>query len=150
MVIGLSKSSVLPRPNQSVTRPTPSAWTLTWLLSEIFAWSVAGSFRGFQLGGGSLHLTPAQLKALKAAQPAMFEHFLHAFNHALHIVFVSAVPFAALGIIVALLLKETPLRRTTGRGPGMDAAGSQAMPESAETAEEAAAVTAAGSPATAH
>ena len=119
------------------------------VFGEIFANRLAASLKTSgaqlgQLGGGSLHLTPAQLKALKASQPAMFDQFLHAFNHALHIVFVSAVPFAALGIIVALLLKETPLRRTTGRGPGMDAAAAQALPESAETAETSAEIPAPG------
>jgi hypothetical protein len=87
-----------------------------------------------QLSGASMHMTPAQLKAMKAAQPALFAHFLTAFNHALHIVFIAAVPFAVIGLLFALLLKEVPLRRTLGRGPGMDAAESQAMQESPETA----------------
>jgi len=87
-----------------------------------------------QLGGSSIHLTPAQLSALKQSQPLLFAHFLHSFNEALHVVFLAAVPFAALGIIFALLLKESPLRRTTGRGAGMDAADSQAILEAAETA----------------
>ena len=87
-----------------------------------------------QLGGSSIHLTPAQLSSLKHSQPLLFAHFLHSFNEALHVVFLAAVPFAALGIIFALLLKESPLRRTTGRGAGMDAADSQEILESAETA----------------
>jgi hypothetical protein len=45
------------------------------------------------------------------------------------------VPFSALGIVLALLLREVPLRMTTGRGAGMAAAESQAMNESAENAE---------------
>ena len=36
--------------------------------------------------------------------------------------------------IKGFVMKETPLRRTTGRGAGMDAAESVAMVESAETA----------------
>jgi hypothetical protein len=43
-----------------------------------------------------------------------------------------------------------PLRRTTGRGPGMDAAESQAMVESAETAVTPDSSIAEGSPAVAH
>ena len=108
------------------------------VFGEIFANRLAAALKtsGAQIGqlsGDSVHMTPAQLHALKAAQPAIFEQFLHAFNHALHIVFVSAIPFAALGIVVAMLLKETPLRRTTGGGAGMAAAGSQAMQEAPET-----------------
>jgi hypothetical protein len=63
----------------------------------------------------------------------VFDQFLHAFNHALHIVFVAGIPVAALGILAAMLLPEVPLRRTAGRGAGMDAADAQAMPEAAET-----------------
>jgi EmrB/QacA subfamily drug resistance transporter len=108
------------------------------VFGEIFANRLAAALKTSgaqlgQIGGNSLHLTPAQLHALKASQPAMFEQFLHAFNNALHVVFISAVPFAALGIIVALRLKETPLRRTTGRTAGMAAADSQAMQEAPET-----------------
>jgi len=109
------------------------------VFGEIFANRLAASLHTSgaqlgQLGGSSIHLTPAQLRALQHTQPVLFNQFLHAFNHALHIVFLAAVPFAAVGIICALLLREVPLRRTNGRGPGMDAADSQGMQESAETA----------------
>jgi len=95
-------------------------------------------------GGGGMHLTPAQLKTMKHAYPQVFEQFLNAFNHALHIVFMAGVPFAVLAVICALLLREVPLRRTTGRGPAVDAAESQAMQEAPETV-----ITPARSPATA-
>jgi hypothetical protein len=112
------------------------------VFGEIFANRLAAALHtsGAQLGklsGDAMHMTPAQLRALKASQPALFDHFLGAFNHALHITFLASIPFAVLGLVCALLLKETPLRRTTGRGAGMDAAGGQAMQESAETAETA-------------
>jgi EmrB/QacA subfamily drug resistance transporter len=85
--------------------------------------------------GATVHqLTPEKLRALKHAQPAMFDQFLHAFQPALHVVFLASVPFAALCIFIVLMLKETPLRRTTGRGAGMDAAESAGIVESAETA----------------
>jgi EmrB/QacA subfamily drug resistance transporter len=106
-------------------------------------------------GAASTHFTPDQLKALHSTAPAEYAQYLHAFGHALHIVFLSAVPFSALGLVLALLLREVPLRRTTGRGVGMAAAESQAMPESAENVDlEAAnsrdeAVSPEGSPATA-
>jgi EmrB/QacA subfamily drug resistance transporter len=109
------------------------------VFGEIFANRLAaalksGGAQAGQLSSSAAHLTPAQLHALKTQQPVLFDQFLHAFNQALHVVFLSAVPFAALGVVLVLMLKEVPLRRTTGRGPGMDAADSQAMQESAETA----------------
>jgi hypothetical protein len=84
--------------------------------------------------GGGMHLTPAQLKTMKHAFPLQYSQFMHAFDHALHIVFMAAVPFAAVCILLALMLREVPLRRTTGRGPAMDAAESQSMQEAPETA----------------
>jgi hypothetical protein len=87
-----------------------------------------------KLGGAAAHLTPAQLKAMKAAQPALFDHLLHGFSNALHTVFYAGVPFAALGIVCALLLRDVPLRQTNARGAGLDAAEGQAMPTTAETA----------------
>ena len=109
------------------------------VFGAIFANRLAASLHttGAQLGslnGNAAHLTPAQLKLMRAQHPVLFDHFIHAFNHALHVVFVAAVPFGALALLLALLLREVPLRRTTGRGAGMDAADSQAMPEAAETA----------------
>jgi EmrB/QacA subfamily drug resistance transporter len=86
-------------------------------------------------GGASAHFTPADLERLKARDPDVFAQYLHAFDHALHIVFLAAVPFAALGIVLALLLREVPLRNAPERPAGMDAAGSQAIVESAETAQ---------------
>ena len=108
------------------------------VFGEIFANRLAAALPAqlrsspkFSNGG---HLTPAQLRELKQAAPVQFDQLMHAFNHALHIVFTAAVPFAAVCIILALMLREVPLRRTTGRGPAMDAAESQSMQEAPETA----------------
>ena len=84
-------------------------------------------------GKASTHFTPEQFAAFKRSQPTLYVDYLHAFGHALHIVFLSAVPFAAAGVLLALALREVPLRVTSGRGAGMDAAESQAMLEAAET-----------------
>ncbi|MBV9097690.1 MAG: MFS transporter [Frankiaceae bacterium] len=109
------------------------------VFGEIFANRLAAHLAsggpGLAKLGATVHeLTPEKLKALKHAHPGMFDQFLHAFQPALHTVFLASVPFAAVGIAIVLMLRETPLRRTTGRGPGMDAAESTAMVESAETA----------------
>jgi EmrB/QacA subfamily drug resistance transporter len=97
-------------------------------------------------GAAATHFTPQQLKALKGSSPTEYAQYLHAFGHALHIVFLSAVPFSALGIVLALLLREVPLRRTTHIGAGIAAAESQALPGAAETV--ASEVTSEESPAT--
>ena len=87
-------------------------------------------------GRASTHFTPEQLAAFKSSQPAVYADYLHAFDSALHIVFLSAVPFAAMAILLALLLREVPLRATAGRGAGMDVAESQAILETPETISE--------------
>jgi EmrB/QacA subfamily drug resistance transporter len=107
---------------------------------EIFANRLAahlshGSVALQTLGARAVHMTPAQLKELKATQPGVFNGFMHALQPALHVVFLASVPFAALGIVLALLLREEPLRRTTGRSAGIEAAEGTGMVESAETAE---------------
>ncbi|MBV9293490.1 MAG: MFS transporter, partial [Frankiales bacterium] len=78
---------------------------------------------GFHSTGSATHLTPAQLRHLPAQVQA---HYLNAFSHALHIVFLSAVPFAAIGIVLALMLRELPLKQQAARSAGMDAAETQA------------------------
>ena len=105
------------------------------VFGEIFANRLRASLPSTGPGGGqvSLHVTPEQLKAMNAAHPAQFAQYLDAFAHALHFVFLAAVPFAALAFVLVLFLREVPLRRTTGRGAGMAAADTQGMPEAAET-----------------
>jgi hypothetical protein len=84
-------------------------------------------------GSGATHFTPQQIQQF----PLVIQHHIvDAFAHALHIVFLSAVPFAAAGLVLALLLKEVPLRVTTGRGATQDAAESAGVPESAEVVDE--------------
>jgi EmrB/QacA subfamily drug resistance transporter len=117
------------------------------VFGEIFANRLAahlshGSVALQTLGARAVHMTPAQLKELKAAQPDVFSGFMHAIQPSLHVVFLAAVPFAGLGIIFALLLREVPLRRTTGRSAGVEAGDSQGMVQSAETAEAIEAATA--------
>ena len=84
-------------------------------------------------GQASTHFTPEQFAAFKHSQPVLYHDYLHAFGHALHVVFLAAVPFAALGILLALMLREVPLRVTPSRSAGLDAAEGQAMPSAAET-----------------
>jgi EmrB/QacA subfamily drug resistance transporter len=105
------------------------------VFGEIFANRLAASLPAAmrRAGAAQVHLTPKQLGALAHQHPAQFNFYLHAFAHALHVVFLASVPFGLLGFALALTLREVPLRRTTGRGAGMAAADAQAMPEAAET-----------------
>ncbi len=43
---------------------------------------------------------------------SLFEPIIKAFSMAFHDVFIAAIPFAVVGFVLALLLKETPLRTT--------------------------------------
>jgi hypothetical protein len=79
------------------------------------------------------HFTPEQFATFKRSQPTLYTDYLHAFGHALHVVFLAAVPFAATCFLLVLLLREVPLRVTPARNAGLSAAESQAMPEAAET-----------------
>jgi hypothetical protein len=61
---------------------------------------------------GGVHLTPEQANALPAA---VHDDFLQAFAHALHGVFLFGMVLAIVPFVLALFLKEVPLRTTLGR-----------------------------------
>jgi EmrB/QacA subfamily drug resistance transporter len=89
------------------------------IFGAIFANSLGRQLRhqGGSLAGlraNAMHLTPAQLRALRHTQPSTYESFIQAFNHALHTVFLAAIPFGVLALVLAVMLKEIPLRRTAG------------------------------------
>jgi hypothetical protein len=60
---------------------------------------------------GGVHLTPEQAKSLPAT---VHEDFLQAFAHALHGVFLFGMVLAIVPFVLALFLKEVPLRTTVG------------------------------------
>jgi EmrB/QacA subfamily drug resistance transporter len=61
---------------------------------------------------GGVHLTPEQANALPAT---VHDDFLQAFAHALHGVFLFGMVLAIVPFVLALFLKEVPLRTTLGR-----------------------------------
>jgi hypothetical protein len=61
---------------------------------------------------GGVHLTPEQAKALPAG---VHEDFLQAFAHSLHGVFLFGMVLSLVPFVLALFLKEVPLRTTVGR-----------------------------------
>ncbi|MFL6109818.1 MAG: MFS transporter [Catenulispora sp.] len=56
-------------------------------------------------------------KLIKQYPKDVTQPFLHVYSHALHYVFVYAIPLCALAFLLALFLREVPLRTTT-RGTG--------------------------------
>jgi EmrB/QacA subfamily drug resistance transporter len=72
-------------------------------------------------GANLLHMTPAQLHRLP---PSVHQGLIEAFSRSIHPVFVWAIPFAVVGFLITLLLREIPLRE-------------RQKPAGASTAEEA-------------
>jgi EmrB/QacA subfamily drug resistance transporter len=56
----------------------------------------------------ALQASPAQLRALP---PAIQEGIVEAISRSIHMVFLTALPVAAIGFLIAWLLKERPLRK---------------------------------------
>jgi EmrB/QacA subfamily drug resistance transporter len=71
-------------------------------------------------------------KALHAYPPAQIAPIVDAYAHALHEVFLYAVPVAGLAFVLSLFLKEVPLRDTAKAGAG-DVGDAFGMPERAES-----------------
>lgn len=87
------------------------------IFGEIFANPLAGQLKRTGLAGiraDALHLTPAELLRLRGTQTVVYERFIRAFSHALHSVFLASIPVGILALVLALGLKEIPLRRTAG------------------------------------
>jgi EmrB/QacA subfamily drug resistance transporter len=81
------------------------------------------------LHGTSVAANPAQVKNLP---PLVRDGLRIAFSDSLHVVFLSAVPFALLAFVLTWFLREVPLRKTTGGDRSAQRADG-IMPTSAET-----------------
>jgi EmrB/QacA subfamily drug resistance transporter len=92
------------------------------LLSQLSAHATKAQLR--LLHGGSITANPAQIDHLPPAQRAVV---VDAFSHALQDVFLVAVPFAALAVVLSLIMKEIPLRTTAlvTAAPGEGSEGSE-------------------------
>jgi EmrB/QacA subfamily drug resistance transporter len=81
------------------------------------------------LHGTSVAANPAQVKDL----PALVRDGLRlAFSDSLHVVFLSAVPFALIAFVLTWFLREVPLRKTTGGDRSAQRA-DEIMPTAPET-----------------
>jgi EmrB/QacA subfamily drug resistance transporter len=72
-------------------------------------------------------------RLLHAQAAAVIAPVLDAYSSALHVVFLDAVPVAVLGLVLALFLKEVPLRGAVQAGAG-EVAGGFAMPVGRDSA----------------
>jgi EmrB/QacA subfamily drug resistance transporter len=81
------------------------------------------------LHGTSVAANPAQVKQLP---PLVRDGLRIAFSDSLHVVFLSAVPFALVAFGLTWMLREVPLRKTTGGDRSAQRA-DEIMPTSAET-----------------
>jgi EmrB/QacA subfamily drug resistance transporter len=87
------------------------------IFGAIFASRLADQIKGFPANvashlTGGVHLTPEQANALP---PTVHEDFLNAFAHSLHGVFLFGMVLSLVPFVLALFLKEVPLRTTVGR-----------------------------------
>ena len=74
---------------------------------------------------------------LRECPPQVQSWFLDSYADAIHVVFLAAVPVALLAFLLAWLIPELPLRRTTGaRDVGGSAGQSFALPSSRTSVEE--------------
>ena len=79
------------------------------LVSQLASHSAPGQ-HGI-LSGGSVVANPAQINHLPILERVVF---IDAFSSALHLVFLVAVPFAVLAFVLSWIIKEIPLRTTSG------------------------------------
>ena len=86
------------------------------LLAALTAHASAAGLRLVQ--GGSIVLNPAQIDRLPPAQRAVA---VDAFSHALQSVFLWTAPVVALAFVLALVMKEIPLRTSAGTPAGAGA-----------------------------
>ncbi len=71
-------------------------------------------------------------KLLHAQPSAQVQPIIDAYAHALHVVFLAAVPVALAAFVLALFLKEVPLRDTSRAGAS-DVGGGFGMPDGADS-----------------
>jgi EmrB/QacA subfamily drug resistance transporter len=81
-----------------------------------------------RFGGGSAISSPAAVKALPAP---IHDAIVTAFTRSLHVVYVVAVPVAAVGFVLSLFLREVPLGDRSGMARDVEAAAPGAEPSQA-------------------
>lgn len=71
-----------------------------------------------RMGGGEVTSNVAAIKQLRGTQPEVYHKVLEAFAASLSDVFLWAIPAVLLAFVVALFIKEIPLKARAAPGPG--------------------------------
>ena len=119
-----------------------SAVTFFRTLGSSFGVAVFGTIYSNALGGrlagalaGTAGLTPAAVatpKLLHSHPAGQIAPIVDAYAEALHVVFLAAVPVALAAFVLALFLRQVPLRDSSRAGAG-DVGGGFGMPDSADS-----------------
>ena len=80
------------------------------VLSTRLAHYIAEAFAGVPGGAAGVGGSMADVRAIQALPPQVKEPVLQAFVMALHDVFLTAIPFLVVALVVAFLIPEVPLR----------------------------------------
>ena len=75
-------------------------------------------------------------QAIRALPPLVFQGVTEAYAHALHDMYLFAIPFAAVAFLAAWMLPEKPLRqeRETGQSEGASSGAPTTVPSEAKLA----------------
>jgi MFS family permease len=132
VVLGLGLGLVMPVLVLAVQNAVPRSEMGVATSSSVFFRSIGGSFGVAIFGtifanrlaanmhmdthkaGELLHSSPAKLHNLAHEHPKVYDALIHAFSGALHTVFLWAVPVGILAFLASLMLREVPLRDSSG------------------------------------
>ncbi|MGX7680613.1 DHA2 family efflux MFS transporter permease subunit [Jatrophihabitans sp. DSM 45814] len=91
--------------------------------------------RAIEASPGVNPASVATPKDLHAHPPEQIAPIVDAYAHAMHVVFLAAVPIAGLAFVLSLFLKEVPLRQSSRAGAN-DVGGGFGMPESSDSSQQ--------------
>ena len=137
-----SPSSCRARSTTGISAVATSGVTFFRTLGGSFGAAIFGTVYANVLGNSlpsaviSVGLPPREIatpSALHSHPSAQIQPIVNAYAHSIHVVFLAAVPVALIAFVVALFLKQVPLRGTSRAGAA-DVGDAFGMPEGANSA----------------